>query len=844
MPNGFPRFQGIFLPEPEPIMDTMLERLLPILVVSVMVGVLIWRFGGRLLGSNAEPKSGSDSDGSWLSRLLLGAAVIGLTIGAGIFSSFGIDQIRRQRDLERVPRTEVTAALTGEINLVGRAEVDPAAGVVIAPRTNTPCLYFHYTVEKKTKDSDGNTKWSTIETRDEWAPTFQLVDDSGSMTIRPAEADHFHTSNRDFTETVGDLRYREWRIEPGQRVFLFGFAQVDAEGRGSVGFTEPGHYTPMISESDEVAERRSMAVGAVFLSWMALSSLSFSVFFACWLVRLHQTPIYLALIAMLMICGLTYCGLRMMHDDLSGARNRLHRVRTSAREAVGDLLQRHRIPWDGDWSSLGRFDDSSAFASLDDRERRRLTRLRIDLARTVLRTNAIRERFPERVLAPFWGVHREPLIPLPEPDQATLAQLDREFEVARLSPGLAGIAGPVALVIALVGSWFGLKKIKEKRYIENVPTCPTSGVAVGFTEIMGTIVPTEEGKTLSGPLSERPCAQFHYTVQERRGSGKNAKWVTIEERKEQIAFLCQDDHGCLLVLPEGAEILTRHHDSRRSGKLRYSETRLEIGDPLYALGTATIEPEEMASLRLERGDDRSLPYVLSNYSESTLMHRKARVGQFWITAAVDALILPTLLLFGLLGSFQATDFLAATLVAIGYFVLAVTILLFNDLVFLRNRVRRAWHNIEVSLKKRADLVPNLQQVVQGYLSHERGAQEDLALMRQAYGGGAMLDLTHATEMLTAERSLLDRIIGLREAAPNLKGDQLTGDLMRRLTLLENEIALMRQGYNDAVERYNTRIAHIPEVLLASLFRFTEASYFHAPVDVHDAPQLDFSPGSA
>jgi hypothetical protein len=825
-------------------MDTMLNGLLPILVLAALAAVLFGRLGSDVPGSDDASAPSGDPGQGWLSRLLLGAAVIGLVIAAAVFSSLGIDRIRRQRDLERVPRTEVAAALTGEINLVGSAEVDPAAGVVVAPRTGTPCLYFHYTIEKKTKDSDGNTKWSTIEDREEWSPTFRLVDDSGSMTIRPAEADHFRTHNRDFSETVGDLRYREWRIEPGQRVFLFGFAQVDPEGRGSVGFTEPGHYTPMISEGDEVAERRSMAVGAVFLCWAALASLSFAVFFGCWLARLHQTPIYLALIAMLMIGGLTYCGLRMMHDDLSGARNRLHRVRSSARDAVADLLRRHRIAWDGDWAALGRFDDPSAFAPLDDRERRRLTRLRIDLARTVLRTNAIRDRFPERVLAPFWGVHPEAPIPLPDSDQETLSRLDREFQVARLSPGLAGIAGPVALAIALVGSWFGLKKIKEKRYIENVPTCPTSGVAVGFTEITGTIVPTEAGTTLSGPLSERPCAQFHYTVQERRGSGKNAKWVTIEERKEQIPFRCQDDHGCLLVLPEGAEILTRHHDSRRSGKLRYSETRLEIGDPLYALGTATIEPEEMASLRLERGDERSLPYVLSNFPESTLMHRKARVGQFWITAAVDALILPTLLIFGLLGSFQATDFLAATLVAIGYFVLAVTILLFNDLVFLRNRVRRAWHNIEVSLKKRADLVPNLQQVVQGYLSHERGAQEDLALMRQAYGGGAMLDPTHATEMLTAERSLLDRIIGLREAAPDLKGDQLTGDLMRRLTLLENEIALMRQGYNDAVERYNTRIAHVPEVLLAAVFRFTEASYFHAPVGVHEVPRLDFSPDAA
>jgi hypothetical protein len=123
-------------------------------------------------------------------------------------------------------------------------------------------------------------------------------------------------------------------------------------------------------------------------------------------------------------------------------------------------------------------------------------------------------------------------------------------------------------------------------------------------------------------------------------------------------------------------------------------------------------------------------------------------------------------------------------------------------------------------------------------------QEDLALMRQGYGGGAVLDVTRAAEVLTAERSLLDRITGLREAYPELKGDTLIGDLMRRLTLLENEIALMRQGYNDAVERYNTRIAHVPEVLIAMPFGFTEASSFRAPVEVQEVPQVDLAGGSS
>ncbi|RUL86447.1 LemA family protein [Tautonia sociabilis] len=818
----------------------MSQAILLIGLIGVVLAGLLRRSRGW------HPAEGPDGSGrlGLLPTLVLGAATIGALVGSAALGDAGFDRLRRQRDLERVPRTEVAAAMTGEINLSGVAQPDDGSPLVAAPRSGVPCLYFSYTEERKTTDSDGDTRWETVESREDWARSFQLLDDSGAIRVLPSNGGIFRTEGSDLSETVGDRRYTEHRIEPGQSVFVFGFAQVDAEGRGAVEFESPGHYSPIVAEGDELGQRRGMATVAIVLIWAGLASLSFAVYFGCWLSRIHQSPAYLATLALVMVVGLSFCGLRMMHADLLGSRDRLERARASAREAVAELLRRKGISWNGDWAALGRFDDRAAFAPLDDRERRRLTRLRIDLARAVLRANAIRDRFPERLLAPLWGVSAFEPIPLPEADTEALARLDGEFRVARLGGGLAASMGGGAVIVTLLGSWFGLRRVKEKRYIENVPTSPTTGVAVGFAEVIGTIEPADGERSLSGPLSDRPCAHFHYTVQERRGSGKNAKWVTIEDRTEHVPFYCRDDEGRLLVLPEGAEILTRHRSSRREGSLRYSETRLELGDPLYALGSVTIEPEEMTSLRLERGNERSLPYILSNYSESALMHRKARVGQFWVTLAIDALILPALLAFGVAGSFQPTDFLAATSVAVGYFALAVAILLFNDLVFLRNRVRRAWHNIDVSLKKRADLLPNLQRVVQSYLSHERGVREDLALLRRSYGGGAVLDPTHAAEALTAERSLLDHIIGLREALPELKGDCLTADLMRRLTLLENEVALMRQGYNDAVERYNTRIAHIPEVLLAVPFGFTEASFFRAPVEVHEAPRVEFSTSGA
>ena len=102
--------------------------------------------------------------------------------------------------------------------------------------------------------------------------------------------------------------------------------------------------------------------------------------------------------------------------------------------------------------------------------------------------------------------------------------------------------------------------------------------------------------------------------------------------------------------------------------------------------------------------------------------------------AQNATIFLGLILFGAVGSFAATDFLLAAMFAPLFLSFSMFVLMYNDLIFLRNRVKRAWANIEVSLKKRSDLIPNLEQVVKNYLSHEKGIMNSVARLRNSVVG--------------------------------------------------------------------------------------------------------------
>ncbi len=157
---------------------------------------------------------------------------------------------------------------------------------------------------------------------------------------------------------------------------------------------------------------------------------------------------------------------------------------------------------------------------------------------------------------------------------------------------------------------------------------------------------------------------------------------------------------------------------------------------------------------------------------------------------------------------------------------------YNGLVKLRNRYRNAFAQIDVQLKRRHDLIPNLVETAKGYMKHERETLEAVIAARNAAesarSGISPDDAGRMQSLMAAESglgSVLGRLFALSEAYPELKANQNMMQLSEELTSTENKVSFARQAYNDAVTTYNTKIESFPTNLIAGAFNFTRAVLF-------------------
>ncbi len=165
------------------------------------------------------------------------------------------------------------------------------------------------------------------------------------------------------------------------------------------------------------------------------------------------------------------------------------------------------------------------------------------------------------------------------------------------------------------------------------------------------------------------------------------------------------------------------------------------------------------------------------------------------------------------------------------------VLTYNALVNGRNRIANAWRQIDVQLKRRHDLIPNLVETVKGYMAHERETLNQVVEARaKAMGASSPKDAIAAEGVLGAA---LGRLIALAENYPQLKADQQASRLMEELTTTENQISFARQFYNDSVMDQNNRIESVPSNLIANAFSFVAATYFEAPEAEKAVPKVAF-----
>ena len=163
--------------------------------------------------------------------------------------------------------------------------------------------------------------------------------------------------------------------------------------------------------------------------------------------------------------------------------------------------------------------------------------------------------------------------------------------------------------------------------------------------------------------------------------------------------------------------------------------------------------------------------------------------------------------------------------------------MYNKLVGLRNRVKNSYAQIDVQLKRRNDLIPNLVETVKGYAGHEKGVLEEVTRARTG-----VMNATNIQETSEADNQLtgaLKTLFAVAENYPDLKANSNFQQLQSELTDTEDKISYARQFYNDVVLKYNNACQQFPSNILAGMFGFSEEAYFQVPESETAVPEVKF-----
>ena len=167
--------------------------------------------------------------------------------------------------------------------------------------------------------------------------------------------------------------------------------------------------------------------------------------------------------------------------------------------------------------------------------------------------------------------------------------------------------------------------------------------------------------------------------------------------------------------------------------------------------------------------------------------------------------------------------LTITLIILGAIILYI-IFMYNSLIVLRTRIKNAWSQIDVQLKRRYDLIPNLVKTVKGYVKHEKTVLTDLTKERSNLIKGSTESKAKASNQIT---DALKSVFAVAENYPDLKANENFKMLQEELSGTESKIAYARQFYNDSVMNYNIKVKTFPTNIISNLFKFTKKEFFEA-----------------
>lgn len=399
--------------------------------------------------------------------------------------------------------------------------------------------------------------------------------------------------------------------------------------------------------------------------------------------------------------------------------------------------------------------------------------------------------------------------------------------------------------LAILCLWAALRANRRRRWVDDTPTSKTTGVFIGTVEIKGT---AESEQPLVSHLAQQRCVLYSWSVQEHWSrtvtetyTDKDGKtqtrtrhesgWTTVAHGGEQTSFYLKDDLGVIRVQPDGAKtepIMVFSHTCGRSDPLYYgkgplravydsdhrrqfTETAIPLHTPLYVMGQAREREDIVAA---EIASDPKCPMFLISCRTEQQISRGLGVG-YWVWGIMGLVlaVAGTAVFISAHGGGLPRAVMPCVGAASVYLLawaLGWTWLVFNSLIGLRNRVNQAWSLIEVQLKRRHDLIPNLVSAVKGLSDHERDVQAELAALRAQLGatppGVAGPDYQACSRLVAT----------LQERYPNLKAQDSFLNLQKNLADTEQRIALARGYFNDITTYYNTRLERVPDRFIRSL----------------------------
>ena len=415
---------------------------------------------------------------------------------------------------------------------------------------------------------------------------------------------------------------------------------------------------------------------------------------------------------------------------------------------------------------------------------------------------------------------------------------------------LAGLIGIILAAACLVGAFLALQR---KRIIDDLPTSKTQGVFIGIAELLGT---AESDSPFTSHFAGIRCVHYSWQIEEhwsktvtetitdnkghmQTRTRTESGWKQIAAGGESAPFYLQDDTGVIRIVPEGAKIQSKsvfsvtcqandplyfgqgpldeipHTTHRR----RFIETALPLHTRLYVLGQAR-ERQDIVAAEIARDKNNSM-FIISVLSEKQISRGYSRWWWFFLTSG---------LLCALGGGIGWTLLSAVeiepgwnSLIAMagGYIILLFLTYLwttYNNLINLHHRVEQAWSQVNVQVKRRHDLIPNLVTIVEEYLKYESEMQNTLTEIR------GQKETEPADEGYHALSTTL-RIIS--ERYPDLKANSTFIKLQEALVNTEERIALARDYYNNIVTFYRNRLEMVPERYVGNLARLHKPDLIRA-----------------